>query len=284
MTRQPAPLFDRSVYAKRRKRAAKTIDAYDFLHRRAMSDIVDRLESINREFPKALFYGTGNLDQLLTPDCAVGDIVHADLTESRIPQRAHRIVCDEDAPPFAPQSFNLIISLLTMHHSNELVGTLAQMRAQLKPDGLMIAVLFGEQTLSTFKTALYQAETEITGGVSARITPFAAVRDLGACLQRAGYALPVVDLDSVDVTYKQPERLFLDLRGMGETNVLRQAAKPMTRRLFQKTLTAFANTGGQTQFDLVFLTGWAPHKSQQKPLKPGSAKTSLENAIKNENT
>ncbi len=280
MSNQPTKLFNRAVYAQRRNRSARNFDKYDFLHRRAMSDIVDRLESINREFPKALFYGTGKLDQLLTAECAVGDIIHADIAQSRISERNLRIVYDEDMSPFALQSFNLIVSLLTLHNSNELVGALAQMRAQLKPDGLLIAVLFGEQTLSALRAALYQAETMTSGGVSARIAPFAAVRDLGACLQRAGFALPVVDLDSVTVTYKRSEQIFSDLRGLGENNVLHQTANPMTRTLFQETLTAFANAGGKDQFDLIFMTGWAPHESQQKPLKPGSAQSSLEDAIK----
>jgi len=280
MSPQPPKLFDRRLYAQRRKRAAKNFAAHDFLHRRAMADIVDRLESVNRTFPKALFYGAGELVSLLTPACAVGEIVHADLTPSRLNNNGQRIIFDEDAAPFAPQSYNLIVSLLTLHNSNDLIGALAQMRAQLQPDGLLIAALFGEQTLGSLKSALYRAETALTGGVSARVPPFAAVRDLGACLQRAGFALPVADMDSVKVTYKNPARLFADLRGMGETSVLRQRANPMTRSLLTESLTELSNANGETQFDLIYLTGWAPHESQQKPMKPGSARASLEEAVK----
>ncbi len=280
MPGQPPELFDRRLYAKRRERSAKEFFNYDFLHRRAMTDIVDRLESVNREFPRALFYGVGDLASKLTAACAVGEIMHGDLTPSRLLDARQRVVFSEDAVPFASQSFHLIVSLLTLHNSNDLIGALAQMRAQLKPDGLLLAVLFGEETLSALKAALYRAETVVSGGVSARVAPFATVRDLGACLQRAGFALPVADMDSVMVQYENPARLFSDLRGMGETSVLRQSAKPMTRKLLAQSISEFADSGGEARFDLVYLTGWAPHESQQKPLKPGSAKTSLEKAIK----
>lgn len=280
MSGQPPELFDHRLYAKRRERSAKEFSDYDFLHRRAMTDIVDRLESVNREFPRALFYGVGALASKLTAACAVGEIVHGDLTPSRLMGERQRVVFAEDAAPFAPQSFHLIVSLLTLHNSNDLIGALAQMRTQLKPDGLLLAVLFGEETLSALKASLYRAETAVFGGVSARVAPFAAVRDLGACLQRAGFALPVADMDSVKVQYENPARLFSDLRGMGETSVLRQSAKPMTRKLLAQSISEFADSSGEARFDLVYLTGWAPHESQQKPLKPGSAKTSLEKAIK----
>lgn len=279
MSQQPPQLFDHRLYAKRRERSAKQFADYDFLHRRAMADIVDRLESVKREFSKALFYGVGDLASMLTADCAVGEIVHGDLAPSRLGDGRRRVVFAEDAAPFTPQSFHLIVSLLTLHNSNDLIGALAQMRAQLKPDGLLIAVLFGEETLSGLKAALYRAETAVSGGVSARVAPFAAVRDLGACLQRAGFALPVADMDSVKVKYENPARLFSDLRGMGETSILKQRAKPMTRTLFAQSMSEFADSGGEARFDLVYLTGWAPHESQQQPLKPGSAKTSMEQAV-----
>lgn len=280
MPLQPPHLFDHRLYAKRRERSAKQFADYDFLHRRAMTDIVDRLESVNRNFPRALFYGVGDLASMLTPACAVGEIVHGDLALSRLGDDRQRVVFAEDAAPFALQSFHLIVSLLTLHNSNDLIGALAQMRAQLKPDGLLIAVLFGEETLSALKAALYRAETAVSGGVSARVAPFAAVRDLGACLQRAGFALPVADMDSVKVQYENPARLFSDLRGMGETSILKERAKPMTRKLFAQSISEFSDSGGEARFDLIYLTGWAPHESQQQPLKPGSAKASLEEAIK----
>ncbi|MHA7871703.1 MAG: methyltransferase domain-containing protein [Hyphococcus sp.] len=244
-----------------------------------MADIVDRLESVNRDFPRALFYGAGDLTTMLTVKCGVHDVVHADLSAKRLATQGSRIVYDEEAAPFAPQSFNLIVSVLILHHANDLVGALAQMRAQLKPDGLLIAALFGEDTLSALRRALYAAETAVCGGVSARIAPFASVRDLGACLQRAGFALPVADMDHVSVRYETPLRLLQDLRGMGETSILRDRPPPFSRALVARTLSEIEQAG-QICFDLVFLTGWAPHESQQKPLKPGSAKASLADAVK----
>ena len=281
MTNQEPPrIFDRRLYARRRARVSAAFDDHDFLHRRAMADVVDRLETVKREFPRALFYGVGDLCDMLTPECAVGEIIHADLSAARLPSNSGRLVYDEEAAPFKAQSFNLIVSLLTLHHANDLVGALAQMRAMLKPDGLMLAVLFGEETLSSLRSALYNAEAAVAGGVSPRIAPFASVRDLGACLQRAGLALPVADLDSVTVSYKTPMRLFTDLRGMGETNILRQRGKPITREIIARALSEFQTNGSEARFDLVTLTGWAPHESQQKPLKPGSATASMEGAVK----
>lgn len=277
----PAPplLFDRQRYAQRRSRAAADFSDFNFLHQRAMLDIVDRLETINRSFPKALFYGVGNLSPFLTEQCAVGDIIHGDLTQSRLPKDSINIVYDEEAAPFASGDFDLIVSLLTLHHVNDPVGALTQMRQQLKPDGLMLGVLFGEETLKSLRTALYQAETKLKGGVSPRISPFASVRDLGSCLQRAGFALPVADIDTVNVSYKNPMRLLSDLRGMGETSVLQQRGNPLSRNVLMEAVSEFEKNGSETRFDLVYLTGWAPHENQQKPLQPGAATSSLETAI-----
>jgi len=279
----PPHLFNRRLYAQRRARAARRFSDHDFLHLRAMEDIVDRLQTVTRSFPHALFYGAGALTSMLTPECGVGEIVYGDLAAGRLPLGENRVVFDEEISPFANQSFDLVISLLTLHHANDLIGALAQMRAQLKPDGLMIAVLFGENTLQSLRSALYNAETNIMGGVSPRITPFANIRDLGACLQRAGFALPVADIDSVAVSYKSLMRLFSDLRGMGETSVLHNRGKPMTRALLAETISELDKAGGKISFDLVYLTGWAPHDSQQKPLKRGTATSSMEAAVKLQN-
>ncbi len=279
----PPRLFNRRLYAQRRARAARRFSDHDFLHRRAMEDIVDRLQTVTRSFPHALFYGAGALTSTLTPECGVGEIIHGDLAAPRLSPDENGVIFDEESAPFANHSFDLVVSLLTLHHANDLIGALAQMRAQLKPDGLMIAVLFGADTLASLRNALYCAETTIMGGVSPRITVFANIRDLGACLQRAGFALPVADIDSVAVSYKNLMRLFSDLRGMGEACVLHNRGKPMTRALLTETLCELDKTGGETHFDLVYLTGWAPHDSQQKPLKPGAATSSMEAAVKHQN-
>ena len=279
--RPPPAIFDRKLYAVRRARAAPSFDAFDFLHRRAMSDIVQRLEIVKRDFPRALFYGAGELTSLISETCGVGEITHADLSRQRLTGAGTKLVYDEEFAPLAPHSFDLIVSVLTLHHANDLVGALAQMRHALKPDGLMLAVMFGEETLAALRQALYAAETEISGGVSARIAPFAAVRDLGAALQRAGFALPVADVDRVEIAYRDPARLFADLRGMGETSVLARRAKSLRRAVLGAAVQRLAD-GPPVRFDLVTLTGWAPHESQQKPARRGSATHSLAAAVAGE--
>lgn len=274
---EPPKIFNRRLYAQRRRRAADKFPRADFLHRRAMDDVVDRLETVVRDFPSALFYGVGDLASMLTPKCGVIEITHGDLVRERAPN-ARTVVFDEEMLPFAPESFDLVVSLLTLHAANDPVGALAQMRAALKPDGLLIAVLFGETTLIELKEALYAAEAEHEGGVTPRVAPFASVRDLGAVLQRAGFALPVADLDRVKVEYGNIKDLFSDLRAMGETNCLEGAGRYLRRASLGDAAARLAGKPHVT-FDLLTLTGWAPHESQPKPLKPGSPAMSLKKAL-----
>lgn len=247
-----------------------------------MADVVDRLETVTREFPLSLFYGSGPLTSLLTSACGVGTIVGGDLAAERLSDvpgsQARKIVLDEDCSPLASEQFDLIVSLLTLHAVNDPVGALAQMRRALKPDGLLIAVTFGEETLRTLRSALYAAETAASGAVSLRTAPMASVRDWGAALQRAGFALPVVDLDRVRVRYTAPQRLFEDLRGMGETAALARRPRALKKATAGGLLAKLQETP-MMEFDLVTLTGWAPHESQQKPLIPGSAAQSLAAAV-----
>ena len=244
-----------------------------------MADIVERLESITRSFPAALLVGAGAFSEMLTPACGVGRFAVMDLAAPRLPPRGPRLAADDETPPLREGALDLIVSLLTLHHTNDLVGALAQYRLALKPDGLFIGVMFGEETLSGLRRAFYDAEAVATGGVSARVAPFASVRDLGAALQRAGFALPVADVDAVNVEYRDPFRLLRDLRGMGETSVLAARGRGLRRDVLAEAMSALREAG-PVRFDLVTLTGWAPHASQQKPLKPGSATTSLEAALK----
>lgn len=276
----PPPIFDRDRIRKAREKTAPRFRAHDYLHRRAMADIVDRLETVTRDFPTAMFYGAGDLTDMLTPACGVGWIAHGDLAFARTSGQRPALVLDEERSPLAPESIDLIVSLLTLHDANDLIGALSQWRRALKPDGLFLAALFGEGTLAELKSALFAAESELAGGVAPRIPPFAGVKDLGAALQRAGFALPVADVDNVSVRYGEPLRLLRDLQGMGETNSLTARSRPVTRRLLTHTLQNLAAAGGSVRFDIVYLTGWAPHPGQQKPLKPGSAKGSLAAAVK----
>lgn len=282
MSVPPPAIFNRRLYAQRRARAGRSFAAHDFLHRRAMEDVVDRLETVTRDFPRALLYGVGALKSALTPACGVGEIIEADLAAERLISPGAALVFDEERAPFTPQSFDLIVSLLTLHAVNDPVGALAQMRLALKPDGLLVAVLFGEETLGELRAALYESESDIAGGVSPRIAPFASVRDLGGALQRAGFALPVADLDRVRVRYQTPERLLRDLRGFGETSCLAGRGRGLRRDVLTGALQRLGPERTAT-FDLITLTAWAPHPGQPKPLKPGSAKRSLAQAVRDAN-
>lgn len=243
-----------------------------------MADVVDRLETVTRSFPLALFYGACELTGLLTPACKVETVISADLAEERLPRDGARVVFDEDRSALLDLRFDLIVSLLTLHTVNDPVGALIQMRQALKADGLLVAVAFGEETLAGLRSALYEAELRTRGGAASRVIPFASVRDWGAALQRAGFALPVVDLDRVKVRYQSPARLFGDLRGTGETSCLSGRAGAMTKATASAL---FERLGPEPEvgYDLVTMTAWAPHESQPKPLKPGSATQSLANAV-----
>lgn len=276
----PPQIFDRQRYAMHRARAAQRFGDHDFLHRRVVEDIIDRLETVQRGFPKTVFAGAGALTDLVTPACGVGDIVSMDLTPARLPLRGSALAGDEEALPFATESLDLFVSVLMLHAANDVVGALTQARLALKPDGLFIAAAFGEETLARLRDALYRAEAEITGGVSPRVAPLASVQDYGQALARAGFALPVVDVDKITVRYDNPMKLLGDLRGMGETNTLKQNTLPLRRKALMQALEIFSQNGGEEQFDIVYLTGWAPHESQQKPLRPGAGRMSLEDAVK----
>ncbi|NWG70019.1 MAG: methyltransferase domain-containing protein [Parvularculaceae bacterium] len=278
MTKDPSRLFDPVRRRRTRSRAARDFAAHDFLHRRVFGDIVERLESTTRRFDTALLYGVGPLASMLTPKAGVGRRVAADIASERL--GAGRLVFDEERSALAPRRFDLIVSLLTLHAANDLAAALAQHRAALKPDGLFIAALFAEETLGNLRRSLYAAETELYGGVSPRIAPFATLKDLGGLLQRAGFALPVADLDRIEVRYADPKRLLDDLKGMGETGFFAPPRRPLGREVLARALEEFSTRGGVERFDIAFLTGWAPHPDQQKPQKPGSARYSLEKAVR----
>lgn len=275
-------IFDRGRVARARARRAGAFGDHDFLHRRAMEDVVDRLAAITRRFDRALICGASGLEFMLDPVCKIGALVRADLAPARLRTDGACLVFDEERSPLAVGAFDLIVSLLTLHSSNDLVGALVQHRLALRPDGLFIAALFAEETLSRWRRALVAAESEATGGLSARVAPFAGIKDLGQALQRAGFALPVADVDTVLVRYREPSRLVADLRGMGETSLLAAPCRPLSRQVAAAALAGFAASGGEERFDIVYLTGWAPHESQQAPLKPGSARQSLESAVKSQ--
>jgi SAM-dependent methyltransferase len=196
------------------------------------------------------------------------------------------VVADEEALPFGDESFDLVTSVLSLHTVNDLPGTLLQIRRTLQPDGLFIGAMFAGETLHELRVAFAAAEAETLGGASPRVAPFADVRELGGLLQRAGFALPVSDVERVNIRYRDLGTLFGDLRALGETNVLTgRRAQFLSRSSLSALLSEYAarfksDDGRYTAtFEIAFLTGWAPHESQQKPLAPGSARTKLADAL-----
>jgi SAM-dependent methyltransferase len=268
-------LFDRALLRARQKRAEK-MGAATFLLDRAAEDMAERLHAVLREFTHAADIGTSG-DQVRNVLAGrVGELARIDLPDS------------ESGPlPLAPASIDLAVSALALQFVNDLPGVLAQIRRALKPDGLLLAAMAGGDTLTELRQSFAAAEAECEGGVSPRVAPSADLRDVGALLQRAGFALPVTDVDRIVVRYDNAFALMQDLRRMGATNVLVERRRMPTRRATLLRMAEiygerFADPDGRIRatFDLVWLSGWAPHESQQQPLQPGSAKASLAEAVK----
>ena len=288
--RSRAPqVFDRALIRRRLARALAE-GGEDFLSARVAEDLRERLSVVRRDFRRVLDLGTPR------PDVAAmlaGTLPEAEITRmAPVPAagdagRGREVVGDEERQPFAPGSFDLVVSCLSLHAVNDLPGALVQVRRALKPDGLFLGCLFGGGTLGELRQALSIAESEVAGGASPRVAPFSDLRDLGGLLQRAGFALPVADVEPLTVRYGTLFRLFSDLRAMGATNALTLRHKaPLRRAILMRAAEVyaarFADADGRLRasFDLVWLSGWAPHESQQKSLKPGSARMSLEAALK----
>ncbi|NRA28853.1 MAG: methyltransferase domain-containing protein [Parvularculaceae bacterium] len=265
------------------ERAAVNFREHAFIHERVADDIVDRLETTLRRFDKALFMGPGApiLQERLTDACQVGDVTIAGESAAFLKAQGISDALEVDAArlPFADAQFELVISSMSLHAENRLPEALVEARRVLKPDGLFIASFPAGQTLSELRQALHGAEAQSTGGVGARVAPMVAIKDGGALLQRAGFALPVADTQPLRVRYQDPLRLLRDLRGMGETSTLVRGPKGALRRdVLAPAMAALSSQ--EILFDILVITGWAPHPSQQQPLKPGSGKVSMADAIK----
>jgi SAM-dependent methyltransferase len=285
-TPTPPRIFDRALLRRRRERIARVSEPHrDFLFAEAGERLLDRLDDVRRRFPVALDLGSRNglLGRLLQGRGGVEALVQGDLSLGMLAKAGGLVVqLDEEVLPFAPESFDLVLANLSLHWTNDLPGALAQVRHVLKPDGLFLGVLFGAGTLAELRTALMEAEIAETGGASARVAPFADLRDAAGLMQRVGFALPVADVETVTVTYDGLMPLLADLKAMGEANILDARLKRPTRRavigraaaLYQEK---FALPDGRipASFRLIFLTGWAPHESQQQPARRGSGKIGL---------
>jgi len=282
-------IFDRRLLIERRNRAADGAANHDFLLARVADDLMERLSAIKRIFPVALDLGAyhGLLGRRLRRLPGVEMVIDMEAAARLLAQcGGPRVQADEEAMPFADESLDLVVSGLALHFVNDLPGTLLQVRRLLKPDGLLLAAMLGGTTLTELRTALLAAEEEIEGGASLRVAPFADVRDLGALLQRAGFALPVADAETVTVTYADPLALMRELRAMGAANALRARKKsPLRRATLARAIDIYRDRFGLTNgripatFEIITLTAWAPHESQQKPLRPGSGKTRLADAL-----
>ncbi|MGA0607630.1 methyltransferase domain-containing protein [Phenylobacterium sp. VNQ135] len=267
----PPKLFDRALHRQRLDRAARTFANADFLQRRAAEDVAERLAPIMRNFPVAvdLSARAGAFREALRGGEAperVGFLVEADLSYRMLVGRAGpRVVLDEERLPFADGSLDLIVSTLGLHWTNDVVGALIQARRALKPDGLFIGAFLGGTTLTELRQSLVAAESEILGGAGSRVSPFADTQDAASLLQRAGFSMPVADVDKVTVTYEHPLKLLIDLRQMGETSVLAERhPKRLTRALLERTFEIyferFRDADGRipATFEIITLTGWAP--------------------------
>ncbi len=279
MSNGPPRIFDRAAYRARRARAERGGGDL-FLAEDAAGHVAERLSAINRNFSSGLdLHSRKSLFPLLQP-------LASSWVRTGFAADAPSVIADEEAVPFADQTFDLVTSVLSLHAVNDLPGALVQTRRALKPDGVFVAALFGGETLRELKLAFAAAEAEILGGVSPRVAPFADVRDSGGLLQRAGFALPVADMERTTVRYRELARLFADLRALGETNALvGRSSHFLPRRMLEAMMreyrARFSDSDGRfiATFDVVYLTGWAPHESQQKPLQPGSAKARLADAL-----
>jgi len=275
-------IFDRNLLRRRQTRA-RALGAETFLLDHIAGELGERLGAVLRQFTRAVDLGT--------PTEAVRRVLEASgkvaTVFSAAPYAAPlRVAADEEALPFAEGSLDLVVSALALQFVNDLPGTFVQIRRALKPDGLFLGALIGGDSLSELREAFAQAESEVEGGVSPRVAPFTDLRELGALLQRAGFALPVVDSDRLVVRYPSVFALMRDLRRMGATNVLVERRRTPLRRATLQRLAEiyaqrFADTDGRVRatFEIAWLSGWVPHESQQKPLRPGSAQQRLAAAL-----
>jgi SAM-dependent methyltransferase len=289
MTEGPV-IFDRPLMRRRQRRAA-ALGPATFLLERVAGDLAERLQTVLRQFDVAVDLGTpgDEMRAALAGLHSIGSIVSTSALPGLVnpPKRMKRlVVADEEALPFRDASLDLIVSALALQFINDLPGVLVQIRRALKPDGLFIAALIGGETLTELRQAFAAAESEVEGGISPRVAPFADLRELGALLQRAGFALPVTDTERLVVRYDTAFDLMHDLRRMGATNALIDRRRtPLKRatlmRMMEIYTQRFADADGRVRatFEIVWLSGWAPHPRQQQPLEPGSARTRLADAL-----
>ncbi len=282
-------VFDRALVRLRRARLARDFASAGFLVEEVIERLLDRLGDIRRDFKRVLVLGAplGLVETALTGRFGVEQLVAADPQLAMLAGHGPRVVADPEALPFAADRFDLVLSPMVLHWANDLPGALVQLRSCLAPDGLLMLAMPGGETLAELRSCLTRAELECEGGASPRVSPFADVRDAGSLLQRAGFALPVVDVDRITVDYPDPLRLLRDLGRMGELNALLQRrpgplSRPTLARACQIYGEQFADASGRVPatFDILFMAGWKPHPSQQQPARRGSGSIRLAEALR----
>jgi SAM-dependent methyltransferase len=281
-------VFDSGLLVERKKRALRAgVAGADFLMRRVAEDLGERLSTVGRDFAEAavLFCQTPAAGETLRRGGKVADIRRVEADEAFLGGAGGTVAVPETIP-LPAESLDLAVSLLSLHAVNDIPGMLLQIRRSLRPDGLFLGAMAGSGTLAELREALLLAETELSGGASPRVAPFVDVRDAGGLLQRAGFALPVADTETIRVRYGSMFELMRDLRAMGETSVLAaRPRRPAPLRLFTRAAEIYAERYAEPDgrvpatFRIVWLSGWAPHSSQQKPLRPGSATARLADAL-----
>ncbi len=282
-------IFDRRTVRRHRDRAAAGLAGYDFLLREVADRLADCLPDIKRSFPTALDLGChgGQLAEVLAGRGGIEWLLQCDLSPAMLAHASGpRLAADEEALPFAEAQFDLIISVLSLHWVNDLPGTFAQISRALKPDGLFLAAMLGGGSLEELRQSLLAAEVEVMGGASPRVSPFVDPHDAGALLQRAGFALPVVDTDQIVLSYPDPFAMMAELRGLGESNAVAERHGHFTpRAVIQAAARHYYQNHGDgdgripATFQIITLSGWAPHESQQQPLARGSGQVPLSDAL-----
>jgi SAM-dependent methyltransferase len=286
---EPAAPFDRALWTERKNRCAPHACKHEFLLARVADDLAGRLELVRRDFPVAVSLGAyhGLVGRRLRELPSIGLVIDVERAPALLARcSGPAVLADEEALPFATGALDLVVSALSLQLANDLPGALVQIRHALKPDGLFLGALLGGESLRELRESWLVAEDEVEGGSSPRVAPFADVRDLGGLLQRAGFALPVADADTLTVTYASALALMAELKGMGASNMLAaRRRQPIRRATLARAAEIYAARFGRDDgrvpatFEIVTLTAWAPHPDQQQPLRPGSAAMRLADAL-----
>jgi len=283
-------IFDRQAVRRHRDRAAADLLKYDFLIREVADRLSDCLLDIRRDFPIALDLGChgGQLARILAGRGSISQLIQCDMSVDMLSQgEGLRLVADEEFIPFAAASFDLVMSVLSLHWVNDLPGCLAQVRRILKPDGFFLGAIFGRGTLDELRQAMLTAEIKTLGGASPRISPFVDAHDAGTLMQRVGFTLPVVDTEKIVLSYEDPFAMMAELRGLGESNAVIERQSKFARREFINVAARqyhedYSGEDGRipATFQIITLSGWASHDSQQRPLPRGSGQTPFAKVLK----